>query len=103
MSYKVVFSPDARRQLNRIAEYIADKASASTADRFVDDIVDYCLGFDLFPMRGVMRDDLRPGVRIVGFNRRASIAFTVGSDTVTIIAIFYRGENFDHTLQIGEP
>ena len=103
MTYKVVISARANRQLRKISEYITDNASAATADRFVDDVVDYCMGFDLFPMRGVARDDLRPGVRIVGFNKRASIAFTVGTDTVTIMEVFYLGRNYDDSLPIGEP
>ena len=102
MTYEVIISAGANRQLRQIAQYITDNTSAATADRFIDDIVDYCMGFDMFPMRGIARDDLRPGVRIVGFNRRASVAFTVDADTVTIVAVFYRGQNYDDTLPIGE-
>jgi toxin ParE1/3/4 len=33
------------------------------------------------------RDELRPGLRILGFERRAVIAFLVNADSVTILRI----------------
>jgi toxin ParE1/3/4 len=39
----------------------------------------YCFGLTDFPERGTMRDDLWPGLRTVGFERRATIAFTAWS------------------------
>ncbi len=103
MTYKVAMSARATRQVQRIYDYIADNASTATAERFVSDLLEYCYGFDLFPVRGIARDDIRPGVRMVGFKRKASIAFSVKADTVTIVAVFYRGQNYDDTLSIGEP
>jgi toxin ParE1/3/4 len=48
----------------------------------------------MFPERGVRRDDIITGLRIVGYKRHASIAFTVTDDTVYILRIFMRGMNF---------
>lgn len=62
-------------------------------------IVDYCLGFDLFPERGARREDLWPGLRIVGFKRVASIAFRVEGDRVVIHGIYYGGRNLDDDLK----
>lgn len=56
-------------------------------------ILSYCLGFETFPERGTRRDDLRPGLRVVGFARRATIAFHVTDNTVTIDRILYRGRD----------
>ena len=103
MNHKVVFSPEANAHLQKIFDYIADRDSDLAAAQFVRKIRDYCLGFDLFPVRGMARDDIRSGLRVVGYNRQASIAFTVSADTVTIDAIFYRGQNYDDSLPIGEP
>jgi toxin ParE1/3/4 len=46
-------------------------------------------------MRGARRDDIRPGLRVFGFRRRVSIAFEVTGEAVTILGIFYGGQNFD--------
>lgn len=61
--------------------------------------MDHCEGFGTFPKRGTRRDDIRPGLRTIGFRRRATIAFTVGDDTVTILGIFYGGQDYEAALQ----
>ena len=71
-----------------IYDYVASEVSPETANRFTDSIVDYCLGFSNFPNRGKLREDLRPGLRIVGFRRGGAIAVKVHNDVVFIIGIF---------------
>lgn len=44
------------------------------------------------------RDDLFPGLRVVGFERRVTIAFHVGADTVTFLRILYGGRDIDTLL-----
>ena len=92
MAYRVVFTPEARDQLLSIYRYIAAEVSADRASAFVTAIVDYCESFRTFPKRGTRRDDLRPGLRTVGFRRRVTIAFTVEEQTVAIIGVFYGGQ-----------
>lgn len=38
-----------------------------------------------------------PGLRIVGFRRRATVAFLVRQSEVTIIRIFHKGREIDFT------
>ena len=52
-------------------------------------------GFANFPERGMRRDDLFLGLRVVGFERRVTIAFHVGADTVTFLRILYGGRDID--------
>lgn len=49
-------------------------------------------------MRGTRRDDIRPGLRTVGFERRATIAFKVLAREVVIVRIFYGGRDFESIL-----
>jgi len=49
----------------------------------------------VFPNRGAGRDDLRPGLRILGFERRTVIALQVTADTVTILRILYGGRDIE--------
>jgi len=95
---QVILSPEAWDQLSAIFDYIAQAASPRIAKRFTDDIVDHCAGFDLFPQRGVERSDIRPGLRFVGFRRRVTIAFMTDTTTVTIIGIFYGGQDAEAAL-----
>ena len=61
-----------------------------------------CEKLEIFPHRGTRRDDLRPGLRTIGIRRRVMIAFAVEADAVTIIGIFYGGQDFEAALQIDE-
>jgi len=48
----------------------------------------------MFPERGTERNHIYPGLRIIGFERSASIAFTVDANIVTILRILPRGMDF---------
>jgi toxin ParE1/3/4 len=98
MHYRVVFSPEADAHLVTIYRYIAQGASSAVAKRFTDAIVDHCEGFHTFPRRGAKRDELRPGLRVVGFRRKVAIAFTVGEGTATILGVFYGGQDYASAL-----
>ncbi len=99
MAYRVIFAPEARAQLASIYTYIAGKASPELAFAFTTSIVDHCETFTTFPQRGARRDDLRPGLRTIGFRRRVTIAFHVESQTITIVGIFYGGQDIDQALR----
>jgi toxin ParE1/3/4 len=45
-----------------------------------------------------LRDDIRPGLRVVGFERRVTIAFAVGEAGVTIVRVFYGGQDWEEAL-----
>jgi toxin ParE1/3/4 len=51
-----------------------------------------------FPMVGSPRDDLRPGLRTIGFRRRVTIVFVVKSTEVRIVGVFYGGQDFEAAL-----
>ena len=46
-----------------------------------------------------MRDDARPGLRITHYRKRAVIAFDVDADLVSIIGVFYGGQDYETILQ----
>ncbi|MEQ1937528.1 type II toxin-antitoxin system RelE/ParE family toxin [Mesorhizobium sp. CN5-321] len=47
-----------------------------------------------FPRRGTKHDDILPGLRTIGFDRRVTIAFLVLEESVLIEGIFYGGQEF---------
>jgi len=97
--YAVVFSPEALDQLAELYRYIAAAASPQVAAGYTDAIVTYCEALNTFPMRGTMRDEIRPGLRITNFRKRTIIAFSVDADTVSIIGVFYGGQNYEVMLR----
>lgn len=99
MTHRVVFSPEAEDQLVALYGYIAVAASPDIAARYTEGIVSYCESLRTFPQRGTMRDDVRPGLRITNYRRRTVIAFAVDSEQVSIIGIFYGGQDYETILQ----
>jgi plasmid stabilization system protein ParE len=86
----VIFTPLAERHIDSLHEYIAMHASEERADGYVGRIVDFCNGLSTFPLRGTQRDDLLPGLRVTGFERRVTIAFIVTADAVLIESVLCR-------------
>lgn len=97
-SHRIVFTPEARDQLDRLYAYVAAAANADIASSFVDGIIDHIAGLADFPRRGTARDDLRPGLRTIGWRRRVTIAVVVEQREVVVIGIFYGGRDFEALL-----
>lgn len=96
--YLVIFTPEALGQLVDLYDYIADAASPEIAERYTNAIVTYCEGLQTFPNRGTCRDDIRPGLRITHYKKRTVIAFAVSMEQVSIIGIYYGGQDFEADL-----
>lgn len=100
MSYAVILTPAARAQLLELDAYLSKQGSPQISGAYVDAIIDYCASLATFPLRGTRRDDIRPGVRITHYRKRAVIAFTVDADAyeVMILGVFYGGQDYDDAL-----
>ncbi|MCG8405201.1 MAG: type II toxin-antitoxin system RelE/ParE family toxin, partial [Phycisphaerales bacterium] len=73
---QVKFTPLAERHIDELHQIITERSGyESRADGYVTRIVEFCEGLSNFPLRGAARDDLLPGLRVVGFERGISIAF----------------------------
>ncbi|MDH4414366.1 MAG: type II toxin-antitoxin system RelE/ParE family toxin [Rhizobium sp.] len=95
MTQTLRFAPEALQQLEALEIYIAQASSPRRAADFVDAILDYCEKLRTFPQRGANRDDLRAGLRTLGFRRRVTILFDVTQETVTILGIYYGGQDYE--------
>ena len=99
MKFRVVFSPEAVEQLAELYRYIAKAASPDVAAQYTEAIVSYCESLDTFPLRGSQRDDVRLGLRITNYKKRAVIAFDVDTEVVSIIGVFYGGQDYETVLR----
>ena len=98
--FRVSLQREALDDLDHLYDWIVDnQGSVQIANRYTTKLRDFVLGLANFPHRGTRRDDLREGLRIIGFERRVSIAFTVDNDTVHIARIFYGGRDVDALLE----
>ncbi len=91
MAFAILFSPEARDDLRQLYLYIADRSGPITAIGYIERIEAYCRSFADFPDRGLKRDDLAPGLRVIGFERRVAIAFHIDEGSVVFDRILYGG------------
>lgn len=89
----VVFDPDARQDLTDIYDYIAAGTGQQAARAYVTRLRRFCLSLETFPHRGRRRDDLRPGLRLLGYHRQATIAFRIEIEQITILRIYAAGRD----------
>jgi len=94
----VFLDPFAQQDLIHIYNVIAELAGPAPGAAFVEQIIAHCMTFDLASERGDRRDDIRPGLRITGYRRRVTIAFSVTETRVDILRIFYGGVDWEPLL-----
>lgn len=82
--------------------YIAVAVSPDMAVQYTEAIVSYCESLRTFPLRGTQRDDVRQGLRITNYRKRTVIAFDVNTGVVSIIGIFYGGQDYETVLRDDE-
>jgi toxin ParE1/3/4 len=77
-----------------IKSEISTRPPRHRASAYIDRIEAALTALATFPERGSVRNDLVPNLRIIGFERRVSIAFIVKGDIVEIQRIFYGGQDY---------
>lgn len=67
-------------------------------------MVETCEGLAIFPLRGVPREDIRPGLRVTHHKGRTLIAYAVAeaAQTVSILGIFHGGQDYEGAL-LADP
>lgn len=99
MQYTVVFAPEAAEQLAALYAHISKAASPNVAANYTNAIISTCEGLQNFPQRGSPRDDVRPGLRTTHHKKRTLIAYAIQDDHVTILGVFYGGQDFERMLE----
>ncbi len=97
--FEVSFRPLAEADLFGLYRFIAEEAGHEAAGAYIDRIEAACRTLETFPRRGTRRDDIRPGLRTMGFERRATIVFQVKRAQVMIVRIFYGGQDYEPVLR----
>ena len=90
----VEIADEARADLLALYDWIAEAASPAVALSYVNRLETYILRFEYASERGHLREDVRPSLRIVGFEHRVTIAFMVEDNRVVILRVFYGGQNW---------
>jgi toxin ParE1/3/4 len=94
----VVYSPEARSDLRELYFWIADAASPEVAHAYLIRVARWLASFDIASERRTRRDDVRHGLRTVGFERRLTVAFTVSDSEVRILRVLRAGQDWRAAL-----
>lgn len=102
---RIVLRRKALAQLEELEDFVVEAGSPVAAADLVDTLVAFCEDLAPFPLRGSDRDDIRPGVRTIGFRRRAVVAFAVREYAVVILEVLAgpNGQLVGGSSEAGEP
>jgi len=99
MPKDLIYSRRAAKTLQSLQEYIALHNSEDVAIHYVERIKARCEKLLLAPEQGTRQDQIRPGVRTIGFEGRVTIAFRVTQRSVRILSIAYGGRQYEPDLR----
>jgi toxin ParE1/3/4 len=64
------------------------------AMRYIERVERFVAGLSVGSERGHLHSDVRPGLRIIGFERRLTIASLVDDDRVTVLRVLRAGQDW---------
>jgi len=96
-TWRLVLSRRASTDLAAIYDWIAEEASETTADKYAERLERFCLRLTRYPKRAIVRNDLFPGVRLIGFEKSVTVVFVVDDsrNEVRVLRLLYRGQQLD--------
>ena len=93
---EVLYGPDSPLEIALLEEWLVlNGAGFSTIDNYIKRLRNKCEAIGDLPYAGQRRDDLFPGLRTVGFEKRVLIAYRVHHDHVEIMNIFSYGRDYE--------
>ena len=96
----VLYEEAAREDIREIFNYVLERSQdVVTATRYVSRIRARCAAIGDAPHGGVARDDLRPGIRMIPFERSVVILYRVTDEAVEISNIFGRGRDYERFMR----
>ena len=91
----VEFAPEARDDLFALYDWIAERAGPAVAIGYVNRVEAFCRKLSVVSERGSRRDDVRDGLRVIGFERRINVAFVVEEARVVVLCLSHGGRNWE--------
>lgn len=95
----VLLAPRAEADLEAIVTWIAEHGAPLAAIDYVQRIQRFIADLDRFPERGARHDEIKRGLRLIGFRRRVEIAFVVQAEWIEVERIFYGGQDWERALR----
>lgn len=101
MTLRVILNPAASADLAQLYRDLSDRTGQPrTALRYVSLLRDRCERIADVPEQGTRRDDVLPGLRVVGFRRRVAIVFRFDGRRVEILRLLYGGRDLKAETEV---
>lgn len=91
MAYRILYHPKAEAELDKLYDDIAVEAGTAIAGAFVDALITFIEAWRR--SRNAVRCARIPGLRVIGYRRSVSVAFSVIGNDVNILGVFARGRD----------
>jgi plasmid stabilization system protein ParE len=89
----VVYDQDALRDLATRQNWIEERASAKTAVAYTARVQAACDAIGWAPTQGRLIEEIDPGLRVIGFERRHNIYFKVADGKVRVLRVLFHGRD----------
>ncbi len=101
---KIILRPAAETDSTDLYHAITERSwDPERARAYIHRIRTYCETLAAFPERGRRRDDVRPGLWVIGFERRVVIAYMIlDTGDVEIGRVFYGGRDCEAIMRDDE-
>lgn len=93
------FRPDAQNDLDKLYDWIADRAGAERAFAYVTAVREKAERVAEQPGIGTPQDDLRPGLRSVTYRRRTIILYKLEGETMEVVCVLHGGRDLQRALR----
>lgn len=95
----VRIGPRAAADIRRIGSYIAYLGAPESSAGYVGRMMEFVQRLDIGAERGRSFDDVKRGLRVIPFEKSATIAAIVSDTGVQIVRVFYRGQDWERSLR----
>ena len=93
---EVSLRPSAQDDIERLETWLALQGTGpATLDAYIERLLARCAVIGDAPGAGKPRNDLRPGLRTVVFEKRVLIAYRVTESGVEIVNLFSQGRDYE--------
>jgi len=96
---QVGYAPEADKDFDWIYDVVALGGGATIALEYVQRLRAFCQRLEHAAERGNRRDDIRTGLRVAGFEKRITVAFSVDENHVLVLQLFYGGKDWEAVLR----
>jgi len=97
---RVIWSPEALDDIDRLWEYYAGRAGRMTADKLLREVASVVATIDGFPLAGRSRDEIRTGLRSLAASPHV-VFYRLNGDRPEIVRVLDGRQDIEEIFSVG--